>query len=204
MKASKALTVSVSVFRGQIPWRFSLSKNISPAAPDLELILFLLWYWPVMNTHKATTRQCLKQILTVKNPTPPFGHIWALSDIYSEKTASLLVLELLPFFAICAVRFGCCICASPVSLGCRVAALLVRTVLILQNMPEAKLVAFETSLIASSVAVRTCLTFPCTTCLHVANQSSLPTQHLGWLQKHCYNFCWKTKQVKIKVKVQGF
>ena len=200
MKASKALTVSMSVFRGQIPWRFSLSKNISPAAPDLELTLFLLW--PVMNTHKATTRQSdWNRFFDGQKPNPPFVHILARSHIYSEKTASLLVL---PFFAICAVRFGCCICASPVSLGCRVAALLVRTVLILQNMPEAKLVAFETSLIASSVAVRTCLTFPCTTCLHVANQSSLPTQHLGWLHKHCYNFCWKTKQVKIKVKVQGF
>ena len=43
MKTSKALTVSVSIFRGQIPWCFSLSKNdISPAAPDLELMLFLL------------------------------------------------------------------------------------------------------------------------------------------------------------------
>ena len=52
MKASKVLTVSVSIFRGQISWRFSLSKNIiSPAAPDLELILFPLWYWPIMNAH---------------------------------------------------------------------------------------------------------------------------------------------------------
>ena len=52
MKVSKALTVSMSIFRGQIMWRFSLSKNnISPAAPDLELILFQLWYWPIMNAH---------------------------------------------------------------------------------------------------------------------------------------------------------
>ena len=44
--------VSVSVFRGRIPWCFSLSKsNISPAAPDLEFILFPLWYWPIMNAH---------------------------------------------------------------------------------------------------------------------------------------------------------
>ena len=48
----KAPTVSVSVFRGRILWHFSLSKiNISPAAPDLELILFPLWYWPIMNAH---------------------------------------------------------------------------------------------------------------------------------------------------------
>ena len=32
-------------------WRFSLSKNISPAAPDLKLTLFPLWYWPIMNAH---------------------------------------------------------------------------------------------------------------------------------------------------------
>ena len=44
--------MSVSLFRGRIPWRFSLSKNnISPAAPDLELILSPLWYWPIMNAH---------------------------------------------------------------------------------------------------------------------------------------------------------
>ena len=44
--------MSVSIFRGQIPWHFSLSKNnISPAAPDLELILAPLWYWPIMNIH---------------------------------------------------------------------------------------------------------------------------------------------------------
>ena len=35
IKASKALTVSMRVFRGQIPGLFSLSKiNIAPAAPD--------------------------------------------------------------------------------------------------------------------------------------------------------------------------
>ena len=78
MKASKVLTVSVSVFRGQMSWRFSLSKNISPSVPDLELILFLRWYWPIMNTHtKQQQDKCFKRILlTVKNPTPicaPFG-----------------------------------------------------------------------------------------------------------------------------------
>ena len=52
MKASKVLTMSMSVFKGQISWRFSLSKNnISPVAPDLELILFPLWHWPIMNAH---------------------------------------------------------------------------------------------------------------------------------------------------------
>ena len=52
MKASKALTVSMSVFRGQILWLFSPFKiNIAPVAPDLEHILLPLWYWPIMNAH---------------------------------------------------------------------------------------------------------------------------------------------------------
>ena len=76
MKASKALTVSVSVFRGQISWRFSLSKNnISPAAPDLELILFPLWYWPVMNAH---TNQ---QDKVFEKSDPTLAHLLALSHI---------------------------------------------------------------------------------------------------------------------------
>ena len=77
----KSTHVSMSVFRGRIPWCFSLSEiNISPAAPDLELILFPLWYWPIMNTHTHThTHTHTKQqdkvfetdfLLTVKNPTP--------------------------------------------------------------------------------------------------------------------------------------
>ena len=77
MKASKALTVSVSVFRGQISWRFSLSKNnISPAAPDLELILFPLWYWPVMNAHTKQQQDKVFEtdLLTVNPPRcVPFG-----------------------------------------------------------------------------------------------------------------------------------
>ena len=80
MKASKALTVSVSVFRGWILWHFSLSKNnISPAAPDLELILFPLWYWPIMNSH---TKQQDKVFETDFNDSqksdPPFVHLLAL------------------------------------------------------------------------------------------------------------------------------
>ena len=76
MKALKVLTMSVSIkgiFSSHIPWRFLLSKNnISPADPDLELVLFSLWYWTNYEcTHKVTTSQCLKQILlTVRNPTP--------------------------------------------------------------------------------------------------------------------------------------
>ena len=81
IKASKALAVSVSIFRGRILWRFSLSKNnISPAASDLELILFPLWYWPVMNAHtkqqhKATTRQSVWNKFYWQSKTwPPHVH----------------------------------------------------------------------------------------------------------------------------------
>ena len=82
MKASKALTVSVSVFKGQISGRFSLSKNnISPAAPDLELILFPLWYWPIMNAHtKQQQDKVFEQIfIDSQKSNPPFTHLLALS-----------------------------------------------------------------------------------------------------------------------------
>ena len=83
MKASKVLTVSVCIFRGQISWRFSLSKNISLAAPDLELILFLLWYWPIMNTHTKQQQDKVFEtdFINSLKPTPPFAHLLALSHI---------------------------------------------------------------------------------------------------------------------------
>ena len=88
MKASKLLTVSVSVFRGQISWRFSLSKNnISPAASDLELILFVpLWYWPIMNAHTKQQQDKVFQtdfIDSQKSDPPicaPFGTICVWID----------------------------------------------------------------------------------------------------------------------------
>ena len=83
MKASKALTVSVSVFRGRILWRFSLSKNnISPAAPDLELILFPLWYWPIMNAHTKQQQDKVFEtdFIDSQKPDPPFAHLLALSQ----------------------------------------------------------------------------------------------------------------------------
>ena len=82
MKASKALTVSVSVFRGWILWHFLLSKiNISPAAPGLELILFPLWYWPIMNAHTKQQQDKVFEpdfidTMTVKNPTPHLRTFW--------------------------------------------------------------------------------------------------------------------------------
>ena len=84
MKASKALTVSMSVFRGRIPWHFSLSEiNISPAAPDLELILFPLWYWPIMNAHTEQQQDKVFEMdfIDSQKSDPPFVHLLALSHI---------------------------------------------------------------------------------------------------------------------------
>ena len=81
MTASKVLTVSVSVFRGWISWCFSLSIFfISPAAPDLELILFPLWYWPIMNAHTKQQQDKVFQtdFTDSQNPPAPFAHLLAL------------------------------------------------------------------------------------------------------------------------------
>ena len=85
MKESKALTVSVSIFRGRISWCFSLSKNnISPAASDLELILFPLWYWPIMNAHTKQQQDKVFETDFIDSQTldPPFVHLLALSHIW--------------------------------------------------------------------------------------------------------------------------
>ena len=88
MKASKVLTVSVSVFRGrQFCGAVSLSKNnISPAAPDLELILFPLWYWPIM---KALTKQQQDKVFETdftdsQKSEPPFAHLLALNHSHDN------------------------------------------------------------------------------------------------------------------------
>ena len=63
----------VSVFRGRIPWCFSLSKsNISPAAPDLELRLFPLWYWPTMNAHTKQQQNVWTGFYWQSKILPPF------------------------------------------------------------------------------------------------------------------------------------
>ena len=92
MKASKVLTLSMSVFRGRISWCFSLSKNnISPAAPDLELVLLPLWYWPIMNAH---TKQPQDKVFETdftdsQKSDPPFVHLLALSHIYIFCSSSI-------------------------------------------------------------------------------------------------------------------
>ena len=85
MEASKVLTVSVSILRGRILWRFSLSKNIiSPSASVLELILFPLWYWPIMNAHTKQQQDEVFQMDFIdsqkSDPPPPicapFGTVY--------------------------------------------------------------------------------------------------------------------------------
>ena len=90
MKASKALNVSVSFFRGRILRHFSLSKtNIAPATPDLERILFPLWYWPVMNKHITQQQDKVFETDFIGSQTPPppphIAHLLALSHIYIYK-----------------------------------------------------------------------------------------------------------------------
>ena len=85
LKASKALTVSESIFRGRILWCFSLSKiNISPAAPDVELILFPLWYWPIMNAHTKQQRDKVFEtdFIVSQKSNPQSAHLSAPSHIY--------------------------------------------------------------------------------------------------------------------------
>ena len=97
IKALKVLTVNRSVFRGRVLWRFSLSKiNIFPAAPDLELILFPLWYWPIMNAHtKQQQDKVFETYWQSKTypplPTPPpFAHLLALSCIQVHCTDTVV------------------------------------------------------------------------------------------------------------------
>ena len=74
--------MSVSVFRGWISWRFSLSKNnISPAVPDFELILFPLWYWPIMNAHTKQQQDKVFEtdFIDSQKSDPTFVHLLALS-----------------------------------------------------------------------------------------------------------------------------
>ena len=93
MKALKALAMSVYIFRGRISWHFSRSKNnISPAAPDLELILFPLWYWQIMNTHTKQQQDKVFEtdFIDSQKSDPPFAHLLALSPIGRFSEAGLL------------------------------------------------------------------------------------------------------------------
>ena len=76
MYVNKSIGSTHCAFRGQNPWRFSLLKiTISPAAPDLELILFPQWYWPIMNAHTKQQQDKVFETdfintMMVKNLTP--------------------------------------------------------------------------------------------------------------------------------------
>ena len=59
-------------------------NNISPAVPDLELILFPLWYWPIMHAHTKQQQDKVFEtdFIDSQKSDPPFAHLLALSHIY--------------------------------------------------------------------------------------------------------------------------
>ena len=72
---------------------FTFKNNISPAAPDLELILFPLWYWLIMN---ACTKQQEDEVFETdfidsQKSDPPFAHLLALSHVCVQVHAVLCV-----------------------------------------------------------------------------------------------------------------
>ena len=81
MKASKALTVSMSILRGRIWWRFSLSKiNIAPAAPCC-----FPFDTDQLSTHTKQQQDKVFEtdFIGSQNPPPPHdAHLLALSHIY--------------------------------------------------------------------------------------------------------------------------
>ena len=86
MKASKVFTLSVSVFRGRISWRFSLSENnISPAVPDLELIKSHIVSTVILTNYERTyTKQQQDKVFETdfidsQKSDPPFARLLALS-----------------------------------------------------------------------------------------------------------------------------
>ena len=60
-------------FRGT----FHLNFFNSPAAPDLELILFPLWYWPIMNAHKKQQQDKVFEtdFIDSQKSNYPFAHL---------------------------------------------------------------------------------------------------------------------------------
>ena len=88
-------------FRGLISWRFSLSKNnTSPTAPDLELVLFPLWYWPIMNTNTKQQQDKVFQTDFIDSQTsnPPSAHLLALSHmVNTEKRKEKQEVQLLNY-----------------------------------------------------------------------------------------------------------
>ena len=87
MKASKALTVSMSVFQGlNFMALFTFKKKNSPRAPDLELILFPLWYWPIMNTHSKQQQDKVFEtdFIDSQKSNPPSAHLLGNYNLYNS------------------------------------------------------------------------------------------------------------------------
>ena len=55
-----------------------------PAAPDLELILFPLWYRPIMNAHTKQQQDKVfeTEFIDSQKSDPPFAHLLAQNYIY--------------------------------------------------------------------------------------------------------------------------
>ena len=87
MKTSKALTVSVSIFRGRISWHFSLSKKLyfSSCFRFGAHIVSTVILTSYERTHKETTRQSVwNGFYWQSKIRPPFAHHLALSHIYIQ------------------------------------------------------------------------------------------------------------------------
>ena len=111
MKASKTLTVSVSVFRGQISWRFSLSKIIFHHLLQIWISYCFHCDTDQLWTHTQSNNKtkCLKQILfdSQKSDPPicaPFGTkscarftcLWCVCVLDTALTPTTKALMLCP------------------------------------------------------------------------------------------------------------
>ena len=83
MKASKALTMNMSFSGVEFHGTFHFQFFFSPAAPDLELILFPLWYWPIMNayTKQQQDKMFKTDFIDSRKSDPPFAQLLSLSHI---------------------------------------------------------------------------------------------------------------------------
>ena len=72
-------------FQGSNSMEVFTFKNIciAPAASHLELVLFSLWYWPIMNAHTKQQQDKVFEtdFIGSQKPTPNDAHLLALSYI---------------------------------------------------------------------------------------------------------------------------
>jgi len=77
----------------------ALSKNnISPAAPDLELILFLLWYWPIMNTHTKQQDKVFETDFIDSQKSDP------ICAPFGTKSYIILNMLIIYYFVVCIIH----------------------------------------------------------------------------------------------------